>query len=311
MLRNFLDRGEWQRVLQGVYAVTAGPLTREMILNAAWLYGGPQAILSHDTAAEEWGMRRIDADKPVHVTVPYGKSARCQSATIRRVPVRTSGALVRVGGVVHPGVVVHRSRAHRYIGVPSVIPRTSRADTAIDLATAESTARSAYVSLITTVTNARIPLNDVRRRIDERTPHRFKGALSDAVRLLADGVQSTLEYHYAVDVEQAHGLPSARRQSPVRVDGRTLYEDCDYSEFGVPLIVRLDGRWAHSMAEVAFRDRRRDNAAELAGRPRLVYGFDEVMKTPCQVAHEVETVLRRGGWVRTQSGACGTCAPFW
>ena len=80
---------------------------------------------------------------------------------------------------------------------------------------------------------------------------------------------------------------------------------------GVPLIVRLDGRWAHSMAEVAFRDRRRDNAAELAGRPRLVYGFDEVMKTPCQVAHEVETVLRRGGWVRTQSGACGTCAPFW
>ena len=102
MLRNFLDRGEWQRVLQGVYAVTAGPLTREMILNAAWLYGGPQAILSHDTAAEEWGMRRIDADKPVHVTVPYGKSARCQSATIRRVPARTSGALVRVGGVVHP-----------------------------------------------------------------------------------------------------------------------------------------------------------------------------------------------------------------
>ncbi|WP_064687939.1 type IV toxin-antitoxin system AbiEi family antitoxin domain-containing protein [Rhodococcus qingshengii] len=311
MLRNFLDRGEWQRVLQGVYAVTAGPLTREMILNAAWLYGGAQAILSHDTAAEEWGMRRIDADKPVHVTVPYGKSARCQSATIRRVPARTSGALVRVGGVVHPGVVVHRSRAHRYIGVPSVIPRTSRADTAIDLATAESTARSAYVSLITTVTNARIPLNDVRRRIDERTPHRFKGALSDAVRLLADGVQSTREYHYAVDVEQAHGLPSARRQSPVRVDGRTLYEDCDYSEVSVPLIVRLDGRWAHSMAEVAFRDRRRDNAAELAGRPRLVYGFDEVMKTPCQVAHEVETVLRRGGWVRTQSGACGTCAPFW
>ena len=81
MLRNFLDRGEWQRVLQGVYAVTAGPLTREMILNAAWLYGGPQAILSHDTAAEEWGMRRIDADKPVHVTVPYGKSVACSTPT--------------------------------------------------------------------------------------------------------------------------------------------------------------------------------------------------------------------------------------
>ncbi|NRI69561.1 hypothetical protein FEZ60_28960 [Rhodococcus sp. MS16] len=310
-VRNFLDRGEWQRVLHGVYAVTAGPLTREMMVHAAWLYGGHHTILSHDTAAQEWGMLRVDETKPIHLTVPYGKSARCQSATIRSVPGRTSGAVIRVGGVVHPGVVVHRSRAHIHIGVGTVVPRTSKADTALDLAAAETTARGAYVSLITTVTNARIPLNDIRRRIDERTPHRYKGALTAAIRLLADGVQSTLEYHYAVDVEQAHCLPSARRQSPVRVDGRTLYEDCDYTEHGVPLTVRLDGRWAHSMAEVAFRDRRRDNAAELAGRPRLVYGFDEVAKTPCEVAREVEAVLRRGGWARSRPSDCATCAPFW
>ena len=76
-----------------------------------------------------------------------------------------------------------------------------------------------------------------------------------------------LEYHYAVDVEKAHALPPARRQGPVIVDGRTLYEDCDYTGSGVPVIVRLDGRRFHAMAEVAYRDRRRDNAAELAGRP--------------------------------------------
>jgi enoyl-CoA hydratase/carnithine racemase len=45
----------------------------------------------------------------------------------------------------------------------------------------------------------------------------------------------------------------------------TLWEDAVYDQCGVPLTVRLDGRM-HVLAHVAFRDRRRDNAAELAGR---------------------------------------------
>lgn len=139
---------------------------------------------------------------------------------------------------------------------------------------------------------------------------RYKRALADAVTLLADGVQSILEYHYAVDVEQAHGLPKALRQGTVVVDGRTLYEDCDYSECGVPLIVRLDGRVAHSMAESAFRDRRRDNAAELANRPRLTFGFEEVAGKPCEVAQEVDRVLTREGWDRQQVGSCAACESF-
>lgn len=202
---------------------------------------------------------------------------------------------------------MHRSRAHDYIAVDTDPPRTMRADTALDLAIAEPTARDAYTRLVALVTNARIPLRDIRRRMGERRPRRYGKALVDAVRLLADGVQSVLEYRYATDVEDAHGLPRARRQSPVIVDGRTLFEDCDYSDHGVPLIVRLDGRRAHAMAEVAFRDRRRDNAAELQGRPRLVYGFDEVTKNPCVVAREVEIVLVREGWIRPGENTCGAC----
>ncbi len=307
-VRHQLDSGRWRRVLHGVYCVANGPLTREMVLEAALLYGGGHAILSHRTAAEEWGMVRVDQDTPVHLTVPYGKSSRPQSDT--RVP--ASGHLVvRPGSPLHPGVVVHRSRAHRYIGIDATRPRTTKVDTALDLAVAESTARNAYVSLITTVTNSKIRLVDVRRGMQDRRPRRYLRALEDAVALLADGVQSVLEYHYAIDVEETHGLPLADRQGPVIVDGRTLYEDVDYSEHGVPLIVRLDGQWAHSMAEVRFRDRRRDNAAELAKRPRLVYGMDEVGGTPCAVAREVETVLLREGWVRRSERRCRACAPFW
>ncbi|WP_172649731.1 type IV toxin-antitoxin system AbiEi family antitoxin domain-containing protein [Rhodococcus opacus] len=299
-VRHLLDSGQWRRVLQGVYAVTNGPLTRDMILSAALLYGGGHSMLSHITAAEEWGMVPRRDGEPIHITVPYGKSSRCQSETGMR-PSRKPGNPIALSSPLHPGVVVHRSRAHDYIAVDTDPPRTTRADTALDLAIAEPTARDAYTRLIALVTNARIPLRDIRRRMEERRPRRYRKALVDAV----------LEYRCATDVEDAHGLPRARRQSPVVVDGRTLFEDCDYSDNGVPLIVRLDGRRAHAMAEVAFRDRRRDNAAELQGRPRLVYGFDEVTKNPCEVAREVETVLVREGWIRPGERPCPACAPFW
>jgi hypothetical protein len=68
-----------------------------------------------------------------------------------------------------------------------------------------------------------------------------------------------------------------------------------YDDVGVPLTVRLDGR-THLLDDVAFRDRRRDNAAELAGRSRLTFGWVDLSTDPCGGALEVLTVLRRHGW---------------
>ena len=129
----------------------------------------------------------------------------------------------------------------------------------------------------------------------ERPARRHGKALVCAVRLVLDGVQSVLEERYAIEVEVAHGLPGAKRQAPVVVDGQTLFEDAVYDHLGVPLTVRLDGR-THLQPEVAYRDRRRGNAAELAGRSRLVFGWKEVSSNPCLVADEVARVLRHYGW---------------
>jgi len=307
-LRHRVQSGRWQQVLYGVHSVTNGPLVRPATLSAALLFGGPDALISHRTAAQEWGMVRVGEVEPVHITVPYGRSAVSQPATTRATGPLYRQPIVDPGWVVHPGVVVHRSRAHAHIMVATEPPRTSRPDTALDLAIAEPTARDAARTLVAVVTNARIPLVDVRTRLELRRPRRYLRPLTDALTLMADGVQSALEYRYAVDVEQAHGLPPARRQAPVVVDGRTLWEDCDYSGCGVPLIVRLDGRRYHAGAEFAFRDRRRDNAAELDNRPRLVYGWDEVSGDACGVAAEVVTVLRRGGWEGQGQGSCAACA---
>jgi hypothetical protein len=260
-------------VLPRVYATFTGPLIREAI-TAALLYGGPRALLSHTTAAEEWRMLTLDAPVPVHITVPYGCSSVSQP----------------------PHVVVHRSRALPHLMVATVPARTSKADTAFDLATSEPDARAGMRRFVALATRARVPVRELERRLEERRPRRYGAALANALRLLADGVQSALEHRFACDVELAHALPTAQRQQPIVVDGRTLWEDVSYDGIGIPLTVRLDGRAFHDAPEVAFRDRRRDNAAELAARHRLVYGWDEVTRDPCGVAAEVATVLQRAGW---------------
>ena len=269
----------WEHVLPRVYSTVTGPLSAPARLTAALLYGGPTAILSHRTAAELWGLLPVQ-DGPVHLTVPYTCSAVSQP----------------------PSVVVHRSRAHRHIAVIADPPRSAIADTAVDVAVAEPDPVAARRMLVALLATGRVAVGAVDQRLEERPARRYRRALAEAVRLVRDGVHSALEELYAVEVERAHGLPDGRRQEPVVVDGVRLYEDVVYDHVGAPLTVRLDGR-THLVDGVAFRDRRRDNAAELAGRSRLVYGWRDLSADPCAAAAEVTTVLRRLGW----SGARTTC----
>ncbi|MFE7416120.1 type IV toxin-antitoxin system AbiEi family antitoxin domain-containing protein [Rhodococcus sp. NPDC057529] len=159
-IQHMVESGQWSAVLHGVYAVTNGPLDRPMMLWAALLFGGPRAILSHRTAAEEWALVRIDPEGPIHVTVPYGLSAEHQGPTYRK----------------------------------------------------------------------------VGRRSDRLVP----------------------------------------REGDLR--------------------------------SVALRDRRRGNAAELAGKATLVYGWEEVTRRSCEVAAQVRTVLERGGW--SGSNPCPRCREY-
>lgn len=267
-----VDGHRWQQVLRGVYATFTGPLPRPAKLSAALLYGAGWAVLSHRTAAEEWGLLPV-VDGPVHITVPYRCSALSQP----------------------PLVIVHRSRAFPHIAIDGDPPLTGRADTVIDLAVAQPSPREAMRTVTAMLTTGRVSLLAFRERLENRPPRRYRRALEDAVRRIAGGVQSVLEEAYAVDVEEAHGLPTPRRQAPFVVDGRTLYEDVVYDDVGVRLTVRLDGR-THLLADVARRDRRRDNAGEVEGRSRLSFGWAEISSDPCGAAREVATVLHRGGW---------------
>jgi Transcriptional regulator, AbiEi antitoxin len=89
-VRDQVRAGRWQVMHRGVYAAFTGKPERRAELWGVLLRLGPDAVLSHQSAAELWGLLN-GPSAVIHVTVPYDSN-----------PDR----LGKIGGVV-----VHRSRS--------------------------------------------------------------------------------------------------------------------------------------------------------------------------------------------------------
>jgi very-short-patch-repair endonuclease len=276
-IRARLAAGKWQRPFPGVLATFSGPLDRPAQWWAALLVCGPDAVLSHETAACLAGLIP-EPGGDVHISVPLS----------RRVASR-------------PGVVVHRStyaQPHPALRPP----RTRIDDTVIDLTQSGPTLDAAVGYLIQAVGSRLTTAGRLVAAIGARTRIRWRRELVAVLADVAEGCHSMLELRYLRRVERAHGLPRGRRQHR---RGR-WYDDVEYNDFGV--FVELDGRAAHPV-ESAFRDHRRDNAAVLTGSQVLRYGFGDVTHRPCAVAQEVTAVLTAAGW-RGRPRSCGPTCPL-
>lgn len=270
-----LRAGRWQRVHRGIFATFTGPLPRASRMWAALLAAGPEAMLSHETAAELIGLIDRPTGGAVHLSVPHGRQV-----------------------VAPPGVVVHRVPAPGWARHPAASPpRTRVEDTVIDLTQASRNLDEAVGWLVRAVSGRLTTGPRLAGAMRLRLRLRWRRELSDAVADAADGCHSVLELRYLRTVERAHGLPRAVRQG--RRD--RWYDDVTYAEFGV--VVELDGKSAHR-ADAVFRDHRRDNAAVLSGRRVLRYGYPDVVERPCVVAREVAEMLAAGGW-RSAPRRCG------
>ncbi|MHC1558867.1 hypothetical protein ACR9E3_07920 [Actinomycetospora sp. C-140] len=268
-----IEGERWTLRKRGVLSTFTGPLTAEARRRAALLFVRGPAALSHGSAAELLRLRREDENGPVHLTVPYGSSARgCE------------------------GVVLHRSRAFAHIVVNADPPLVGKAHTILDLAVAEPDARQALRTFTALATRGAVPAQLLEQAIELRSPRRYLRPLRGAVALLRDGVGSILEADWVHNVERAHGLPAPTRQFPVIVEGRRRYEDLLYAMPGGELIVRLDGWRSHADSRTARTDRARDNAAELAHRARMSFGWEEVHHEACPTAVIVGRRLRELGW---------------
>lgn len=122
--RNRLRRGDWQRLHHGVYATFTGRPDREAQLWGALLRAGPDAVLSHHTAAERHGLLARPSTV-IHVAVPSGHN-----------PAR---------GMKISGLVVHRSDSALVRRHPAMTPPCTRVeDTVLDLIRMARTADEAY-----------------------------------------------------------------------------------------------------------------------------------------------------------------------
>jgi hypothetical protein len=246
---------------------------------------GPDAALSHETAAELYGFARHVEDHapPIHVTAPHHRHH-----------------------TQIPGVILHRvgniaARCHPFL----MPPRTTVEATVLDLIDGANSADEAFGWVCRAVGKRLTSSDRLDSGIRQRGRLRWRAAMLDALRDVDQGVRSNLEFRYVREVERPHGLPRARRQVRMVRSGRVCYLDNLYSAYAVG--VELDGLVAHPPGE-RWRDFRRDNAGAADGIITLRYGWADVTGQPCEVASQVAAVLRRRGWVGSPRTCGSSCA---
>jgi len=293
-IQALLRAGRWQTLYGGVYAAYTGPPSRESALWAAVRRCGPDAVLSHFTAAELDGLADQQRDV-VHVTIPEQQrvrlSCRDRSAALPCIAVHRS---IRVADARHPA---------------RTPPRTRLDETVLDLVELARTFDGAFGWLSTACGRRLVTPDQLRAATARRAKMRWRADVLAATEEIAEGVHSNLERGYVRNVERPHRLPQASRQARKRQGGRSAYLDNHYDEFG--LAVELDGLAAHP-AETRWLDMRRDSAMAAAGITTLRYCWADISTRYCQVAREIAVILRLRGWtgtLRNCGPACRAAAP--
>jgi very-short-patch-repair endonuclease len=226
-----ISRGVLHRLHRGVYAVGHRALTVEARWMAAVLAFGPEAVMSHRSAAQLWGL------------MPRSPIA----------PEVTRPGFVRT----RAGLVVHRSVLRSdEIELESRIPVTSAARTQFDLAGMLSRRQMERV------------MNEAKvRGLTSRLslPHlleRYPGRRGNATlrELLADkepgGItRNDFEERFVAFLD-AHGLPRPRFNATIALRGRFFEADCLWA--AQRLMVELDSRAVHGTDRAFESDRQRD-----------------------------------------------------
>jgi very-short-patch-repair endonuclease len=277
-INSLLRSGRWQTLRRGVYATFTGKPSRDAELWAAVLRAGPQAVLSHQTAAE---LDRLTSapSEVIHVTVPDGKHVR---------PI--------------PGVRLHRSERLAAARHPSrTPPRTRIEETVLDLTQTAKNIDGAF-GWLCQACGSRLTTPDLLlTALNKRGKVRWRAILRDALADISDGAHSVLELRYVRDVERPHGLPRARRQAAITRGTGHIYLDNLVKRYRT--CIELDGKAAHPVAE-RWRDIARDNASAAGGLITLRYGWPDVAQHPCRTAAQIAAVLRQRGWTG-QPTPCG------
>lgn len=262
-----LRAGRLHQLHPGVYAVGHLVLPREARWMAAVLASGPDALLSHWSAAAFWGIRP-NAQTLIDVTVRHRSRS---SKLIRR----------------HISEVPADERAVR-----EGIPVTSAARTIFDLAATENL--DVVEAMLREMEFHELwgPLS--LPDLVERYPGRRGGRkVLRALKRLEEGPEgrkrSKLEERFAPFLRR-HRLPQPRFNDWISLSGKNYQVDCHWPDTGQ--IVELDG-WEGHGTRSAFRDdRSRDRALRVGGYSVTRLTWNQLDDEPEQIASDLRVLLK-------------------
>jgi very-short-patch-repair endonuclease len=246
--------GRLHRLHRGVFAVGHTALGADGRWMAAVLALGGNAVLSHDTAAAAWDLRR-GGSGAVHVTVPS-----------------TAGRERRAGIRLHRSRTLTPGETTTHRGIPITTP----ARTIVDLAR----------NLKGRPLEHALDLADQRRLIDvadlnNRPVPRSLRAVLSRYSEGATPTRSELEERF-LQLCDDHGIP--RPQTNVVIEGHEV----DFVWRSKRLIVEVDG-YAYHRSPTAFEaDRERDVTLAVAGWQVRRFTWAQVTRRPAWVARALD-----------------------
>jgi very-short-patch-repair endonuclease len=253
----------------GVYAVGHRLIPKEGWWMAAVLASGPDAVLSHHSAAALWGLRSY-SERVVEVTVPHKSTS---SKQIRR----------------H-----HSPLPADEITVEEAIPVTSVPRTIFDLAASESL--DVVENLLREVEHRelrdRLSLWDLLERYPGRRGSRNVRLALERLKEDPEGhKRSPLEERFAPFLRR-HRLPQPRFNDWIMAGGKRYLVDCHWP--GTGQIVELDGWEAHKTRTAFREDRARGRRLRVAGYAVTHITWNQLDDEPEAVAADLRALLLPG-----------------
>ena len=265
-----LGTGRLHRIHAGVYAVGHRILTRQGRWLAAVLASGPEALLSHRSAAALWGLRGYSSGA-IHITVPRKSTSTKQ---IRR----------------HLSLVPEDER-----GVEEGIPVTSVHRTIFDLAATVSIDEVAAMIKEAEYLRRydRLSLPDLLERYPGRRGSR---ALQLALERITEEPpgrrRSKLEDRFTPFLRR-YNLRLPRFNDPIALGSKLYVADCHWPD--LRLIIELDGWEGHSSRSAFQDDRARDRALKVAGFSVIRLTWSQLDVEPDQIASDLRRMLLGDG----------------
>jgi very-short-patch-repair endonuclease len=261
-----LHTGRLHQVHAGVYSVGHKLLTRQGRWMAAVLATGPDAVLSHWSAAALW-MIRPNSRSPVDVTTPH-KS-------------RTWDGIKR-----H-----HKALPSDELTVHEGIPVTSVPRTIFDLAATEDVDTVAATLRESEHLNLwdRLSLPDlIDRYRGRRGVNRVRLALQRVSEEPSGRKRSKLEERFAPFLRRHH-LPIPRFNDWILLGAKRYQVDCHWP--GTNQIVELDGWEGHGTRSAFQDDRERDRRLKVAGYSVTRITWNQLRDEPEAIASDLRALL--------------------